>query len=54
MPLNDIEDLTWLIVCYLIYSKTCLIRDHSKIDKTKILVTNGSLMQVKSIVDPGL
>ena len=30
------------------YSKTCL-KGHSKIDKTKILMTNGSLMKIKSI-----
>ena len=32
------------------YSKTCL-KWSLKIDKTKILVTNGSLMKVKSIVE---
>ena len=33
------------------YSKTCVKRaySHSQIDKTKILMTNGSLMKVKSI-----
>ena len=31
------------------YSKPVL-SGHSKIDKTKILITNGSLMKVKSIV----
>ena len=29
------------------HNKTCL-KGHSKIDKTKIIMTNGSLMQVKS------
>ena len=29
------------------YSKTCLLRPLKKKDKTKILVTNGSLMKVK-------
>ena len=33
------------------YSKICLLSDHSKIDKTKILMTNGSLMKVKSITE---
>ena len=33
------------------YSKTCVKRQLSKIDKTKILMTNGSLMQVKSITE---
>ena len=32
------------------YSKTCLKRP-LKIDKTKILMTNGSLMKVESIVE---
>ena len=32
------------------YSKTCVKRPLSKIDKTKILMTNGSLMKVKSII----
>ena len=32
------------------YSKTC-VNGHSKIDKTKILMTNGSLMKVVSIAD---
>ena len=32
------------------YSKTVL-SGHSKIDKTKILMTNGSLMKVESIVE---
>ena len=33
-----------------IYCKIC-VNGHSKIDKTKILMTNGSLMNVKSIAD---
>ena len=28
-----------------------VLRGHSKIDKTKILMTNGSLMKVKSIAE---
>ena len=32
------------------YLKTCL-NDHSKIDKTKVLMTNGSLMKVESIAE---
>ena len=34
-------------------SKTCLKR-HSKIDKTKVLQTNGSFMKVKSIAECSL
>ena len=33
-----------------IYSKTCE-NSHSKMDKTKILMTNGSLMKVGSIAE---
>ena len=33
-----------------VYSKTCL-KHHSKIYKTKVLRTNGSLMKVKSIAE---
>ena len=46
---------------YSILKKYCISRkfhtvkpvqnDHSKIDKTKVLLTNGSLMQVKSIAE---
>ena len=37
--------------CALItYSKTC-VKCHSKIDKTHILMANGSLMKVKSIAE---
>ena len=32
------------------YSKTC-VKQRLKIDKTKILMTNGSLMKVESIAD---
>ena len=32
------------------YSKTCL-KHHSKIDKTKIFMTNGNLMKVESIAE---
>ena len=32
------------------YSKTC-VNGHSKIDRIKILMTNGSLMKVKSIAE---
>ena len=34
----------------ILYSKTCVKR-HSKVDKTKILMTNGSLMTVESIAE---
>ena len=33
-----------------LYSKTC-VNGHSKIDKTKILMTNGSLMKVEIIAE---
>ena len=33
------------------YSKTCLKRSHSKIDKTEALKTNSSLMKVESIAE---
>ena len=33
-----------------LYSKACL-SGHSEIDKTKILMENGSLMKVKSIAE---
>ena len=36
-----------------VYSKTC-VNGHSKIDKTKILMTNGSLMKVESIAECSL
>ena len=35
---------------YELYNKTCLKR-HSKIDKTKVLKTYGSLMKVESIAE---
>ena len=34
----------------MLYSKTCA-NGHSKIDKTMILLTNGSLMKVKSMAE---
>ena len=36
--------------CSVIYSKTC-VKWPLKIDKTKILITNGSLIKVKSIAE---
>ena len=33
------------------YGKTCVKQPLKKIDKTKILMTNGSLMKVKSIAE---
>ena len=33
------------------YTVKPVLRDHSKIDKTKILMTNGSLMKVESIAE---
>ena len=38
------------MIARLIYSKTCLKRPRKK-DKTQILMTNGSLMQVESIAE---
>ena len=38
---------------YTLYSQTCLKRP-LKIDKTKILMTNGSLMKVESIAECSL
>ena len=35
---------------YLVYSKTC-VKTNSKIDKTKDLMTTGSLMKVESIAE---
>ena len=35
---------------YLYYSKTC-VNGHSKMDKTKVLVTNGCLLKVESIAE---
>ena len=35
----------------LLYTVKHVISDHSKIDTTKILITNGSLMKVESIAD---
>ena len=34
-----------------LYTVKPVLRGHSKIDKTKILMTNGSLMKVKSIAE---
>ena len=40
------------MIARLIYSKTCLKRPRKKKkDKTQILMTNGSLMQVESIAE---
>ena len=39
------------VIC--IYSKTCL-KQPLKMDKTKVLKTNGSLMKVKSIAECSL
>ena len=43
---------------FMVYRKRCrksmvkpVLRGHSKIDKTKVLKTGGSLMQVKSIAE---
>ena len=34
-----------------LYTVKPVLSGHSKIDKTKILMTNGSIMQVKSIAE---
>ena len=36
---------------YMYYTVKPALSDHSKIDKTKILMTNGSLMKVESIAE---
>ena len=36
------------------YSKPCVKKGHSKIDKTKIFMTNGSLMKVEGISECSL
>ena len=43
----------WLsyILCFLRNTVKTVLSDHSKIDKTKILMTNFSLMKVKSIAE---
>ena len=51
-PMNTQRRLILLgWIARLIYSKTCLKRPRKKKDKTQILMTNGSLMQVKSIAE---
>ena len=47
---SAIENKTKELVCKPIYSKTCLKRP-LKIDKTKVVKTNGSLMKVLSIAE---
>ena len=37
-----------------LYSKICVYNGHSNIDKTKNLMTNGSLMKVQSIAEGSL
>ena len=43
------SDWIWNLAADKDYSKTCVKKGNSKIDKIKILMTNGSLMKVKSI-----
>ena len=44
-----------LILVFALRTLTCIVKPvlngHSKIDKTKIFMTNGSLMQVESIAE---
>ena len=39
---------------YIEYTVNPVLSDHSKIDKTKVLNTNGSLMKVESIAECSL
>ena len=51
--LNSVESISPLkpeLVSQMLYSKNVL-SGHSKIDKTNILKTNGSLMKVESIAE---
>ena len=41
--------LQFVIVVFPDHTHLLFLRDHSKIDKTKTLMTNGSLMKVESI-----
>ena len=41
-------------VLYDSYTVKPVLNDHSKIDKTKVLMTNGYLMKVKSIAECSL
>ena len=52
----NIKYLNVICLLKLLYSKTCppVLRGHSKIDQTKVLKTNGSLMKVKNIAECSL
>ena len=39
---------------FILYTVKPVLSDHSKIDKTKVLKTNGSLMKVESIAECSL
>ena len=47
-------DISFISLKIALYSKTYMQNGHSKIDNTKILMTNGSLMKVKSIAECSL
>ena len=51
---HDLIPYFWLHVIYIIchvYTVKSVLSSHSKIDKTKVLKTNGSLMKVKTIAE---
>ena len=49
--MQSIEQIPmWEVFSSIMYSKTC-VNGHSKIDKTKILMTNSSLMKIESIAE---
>ena len=43
-----------LLNCFLFYTVKPVLSGHSKMDKTKVLKTNGSLMKVESIAECSL
>ena len=50
--LEQVIYLTLSCTIYVFYTVKPVLRGHPKIDKTIVLMTNGSLMQVKSTVKP--
>ena len=48
------ENLKEEVVCLHLFTLKSVLSGHSKIDKTKVLKTNGSLMQVESIAECSL
>ena len=43
-----------ILLKFLLYTVKPALNGHSKIDKTKVLKTNGSLLKVKSIAECSL